>query len=217
MPFAGVQLNPGINVEKTPLLLQAGYSTSMMIRFRDGLAQKYGGYQKFYPLSVGGTPRDLHAWQDLNQTPHLAVATTSELDVITNGILLPITPQTLTSSFAPNFSTTIGSNVVNVTDPNITNVTVFDSVFFNTPISVGGLILSGLYPIQSITGVSSYTINASANATATVASGGAVPTFTTTNGSATVQVNFSNHGLAVGGDISFPIATTGNGVTISGL
>jgi hypothetical protein len=53
-----------------------------------------------------------------------------------------------------------------------------------------------------------------------VTGGGAVPTFTTTNGSAIVQVNLAKHGLTVGvgtaHQINFPIATTGNGVTISG-
>ncbi len=217
MAFAGVRLNPGINVEKTPLLLEAGYASGQMIRFRDGLAQKYGGFEKFYALSVGGTPRDLHAWLDLNQDPLLAVGTTTELDVIDGGTLQQITPQTLISDFAPNFSTTNASPTVEIEDANITNVTVFDSVFFNTPIAVGGLILSGLYPIASITGTNKYTITAAENATSTVNNGGAVPTFTTTNGSPTVTVNLTAHGLVDGGDIVFPISTTGNNITIDGL
>ena len=217
MPFAGVKLNPGVNVERTALLLEAGYSYSMMIRFRDGLAQKYGGYSKFYSFSVGGTPRDLHAWQDLNQIAHLAVGTTVEFDVITSGTLQALTPQTLISNFAPNFSTVNGSATVTIVDPNIANVTTFDSVFFDTPISIGGLILSGLYPIASIVGTHSYTITADALATSTVNNAGAVPTFATTSGSTTVTVGLANHGLSVGGDVDFPIPTTGNGITISGL
>ena len=217
MPFAGVRLIPGINVEKTVLLNEAGYSSASMIRFRDGLAQKYGGYQKFYPLAVGGVPRDLHAWQDLNQTPRLAVGTTSQLSVISEGTLQTLTPQTKTTNFAPKFSTTNGSPVVEVDDLNISGVTVFDAVFFNTPISVGGIILSGLYPIESITGGTKYTIRAATNASATVANGGAVPAFTTISGSATVAVTLNGHGLSVGSDAVFPIPTTGNGVTIDGL
>lgn len=217
MAFAGVKLIPGINVERTPLLNEAGYSSASMIRFRDGLAQKYGGYEKFYPLAVGGTPRDLHAWQDLNQADRLAIGTTSQLSVITEGALQTLTPQTMTSDFTPNFSTTNGSSTVEIVDPNINNVTVFDSVFFNTPISVGGIILSGLYPIATITGATSYTIEAASDATATVANGGAVPAFDTTNGSATVTVTLEDHGLAVGGDITFPVSTTDNNVTIDGI
>lgn len=218
MAFAGVRLIPGINVEKTPTLNEAGYSDCSLGRFRDGLFQKIGGWEKFYPLAVAGTPRDLHAWQDLNQVNRLALGTTSQLAVIASGSLRTLTPQTLTSDFAPDFTTTNGSPLVEVDDPNISNVTVFDTAFFNTPISVGGIILSGLYPIESITGTTTYTVRAATDATASVASGGAVPEFTTTSGSSIVSVFLEDHGLTTGSDtIVFAIPTTGNGVTIDGL
>lgn len=219
MAFAGVKLNPGINVERTPLLLEAGYSASQLIRFRDGLAQKYGGWEKFYPLSVGGVPRDLHAWSDLNQNDHLAVGTTTQLSVITSGVLTSLTPQSITTNPAPDFSTVSGSPLVTVVDAGISNVTTFDSVFFNTPVAVtgSGLILSGLYPIEVIIGTTSYQIRATSNASATVSNVGAVPVFTTTSGSSVVSVALTAHGLAAGGTIVFPISTTGNGVTVDGL
>ena len=167
MPFGSVQLIPGVNVERTPTLLRAGFSQSSLIRFRDSLVQKYGGWAKFYAFVVSGTPRDLHAWQDLNNNTHLSVGTTTQLGVVSSGNFLDITPQTLTSDFAPNISTTASSPTVTIIDPNIANVTVYDSVFFNVPVSIGGLILDGLYQIASIVGTSSYTITASANATTT--------------------------------------------------
>lgn len=221
MPFGSVRLIPGVNVERTPTLNEAGYSASQLIRWRDGLAQKYGGWSAFYPLAVAGVPRDLHAWEDLNQDRHLSAATTAQLAVITNGAIEDITPQTFTSNFAPKFTTTIGSPLVEVTDANLTQVvTPFVSVFFNTPISVGGIILSGLYPIEVVTGPTSYKIRAATNATANVTNGGAVPQFTTVNNSANVSVTFNGHGLSVTAPentIVFPIPTTGNGVTIDGL
>ncbi len=77
MPFGAVKLVPGLNFERTPTANEAGYSQTQLIRYRDGLAQKYGGWANFYPLSVGGIPRALHAWQDLNQVKRLALGTTS--------------------------------------------------------------------------------------------------------------------------------------------
>jgi hypothetical protein len=208
---------PGLNLERTPTLLEAGYSQSQLIRFRDSLAQKLGGWSLFYSLSVAGTPRDMHAWSDLNAINHLLVGTTSQLAIITSGVLQDITPQTLTSDFAPDFSTVINTPTVTVVDPNISNVTINDSVLFNTPISVGGLILSGLYPIASITGVHSYTITATSNATSTVNNGGAVPVFTTTSTSSAVSVALTAHGIALlPSTVVLPVATTGNGVTIQG-
>lgn len=216
MPFGAVVLAPGVNVEKTPTLLQAGYSQTQLVRFRDGLVQKIGGWVAFYPLALAGVPRDMHAWADLNSVNHLLVGTTTQLDVITNGVLLDITPQTLTSDFSPNFSTVNTTPTVTIVDPNISNVTINDSVLFNTPISIGGLILSGIYPIASIVGTHSYTIIAKANATSTANNAGAVPVFTTTSTSSIVSVALTKHGTTAGVTVVFPIATTGNGVTVKG-
>jgi hypothetical protein len=220
MPFGGVKLVPGVNVERTPILNEAGYSASQLIRWRDGLAQKYGGWEKFYPLSLSGVPRDLHAWQDLNQTSRLSVGTTVQLAVIGDQVT-DITPRTFLSDFAPDFTTTNGSPVVEIDDPNLTAVVTTNvSVYFNTPISVGGIILSGLYSIETVTGATTYTVRAAMNATASVAGGGAVPEFTTVNNNANVTVDFEDHGLSVTAPentIVFPIPTTGNGITVDGL
>jgi hypothetical protein len=219
MPFGGVKLVPGVNVERTPTLNEAGVVQSQLIRYRDGLLQKYGGWTNFYPFAVAGVPRDLHAWDDLNQVSRLAVGTTAQLGAITGATLRDLTPQTKKTDFAPNFSTTVGSASVLVVDANITNVSTYDSAFFNTPVAVGGVILSGLYPIDSITGAHSYRITAATPATSLVNNGGAVPTFTTVTGSSNVSVTLTAHGLtsAPENTIVFPIPTVVNGITIDGL
>ena len=141
---------------------------------------------------------------DLNATNHLAVGTTTQLVVITDGTLQDITPQTLLSDFAANFSTIINTPTVTVIDPNISNVTTLDAVFFNTPISVGGIILQGLFPISEIVGTHSYQIIAPTNATSTVNNAGAqFPAFTTTSGSASVSVALTAHGESVGNTFDF--------------
>src|SRR6266576_1514945 len=101
MSYGSVTLIPGVNVERTPTLLQAGYSASSLIRFKDSLAQKLGGWVRFFNSTIAGIPRALHAWQDLNQVNHLAVGTTTQFNVITSGNLKPITPQTKTTNPAP--------------------------------------------------------------------------------------------------------------------
>lgn len=204
-------------MERTPTLLEAGYSQTQLGRFRDGLFQKYGGWATFYSLAVSGVPRELHAWADLNSINHLLVGTTTSLNVITSGSLQNITPQTFTSDFAPNFSTVINTATVTIVDPNIANVTVNDAVLFETPISIGGLILAGVYPITRIVGVTSYQITAAKQATSTVNNAGAVPVFTTVSGNATVSVALTAHGItSLPATVVFPKSTTGNGVTIQG-
>lgn len=167
MAFGSVTLIPGVNVERTPTLLRTGVSSSRLIRYKDGLVQKYGGWTKYFSTALGGVPRDLHAWKDLQNTDRLAVATTTQVDVITGSTLQNVTPQKLVSSFTPSISTVASSADVEIDDPNISDVTVYDAVFFDTPVSHGGLILDGLYQITQVTGTSSYKITAPTAATAT--------------------------------------------------
>jgi hypothetical protein len=107
MPIKSVKLIPGVNVEKTPALNEAGISQSSFGRFRDGLFQKIGGWAQYFFYN-SGIPRALHAWQDLNSVGHLAVGTTSSFGVITSGAVNVLTPQQLTTNPAVNFSTVSG-------------------------------------------------------------------------------------------------------------
>src|SRR5262245_42767178 len=109
MPFAAVKLKPGVNVEATATALQAGYSESALGRFRAGFFEKLGGWTKYYSFALAGVPRALQSWIDLNLTKWLGIGTTTNLSVINNTTLdlTAITPQTKTTDFAPNFSTTI--------------------------------------------------------------------------------------------------------------
>jgi hypothetical protein len=217
MAWASITLKPGINIEATPTLNQTGYTNSQLIRWKGGLAQKLGGWSMYYPVTVDGSPRFTHAWQDLAGGKHLALGTTTDLEDICAGAYLNIGPQLLTSNVTADFATIIGSNIVTIVDPTLSGITTSAVVFFNTPVSVGGIVLSGPYQVNTVVGATSYTIKAATNASTTVASpGGAVPTFTTTLGSSSVTVTIADHGLAAGDDIVFPLPTTVDAVTISG-
>jgi hypothetical protein len=217
MPFASLTLQPGVNTEATPVALRAGYAQAMMSRFRSGFFEKLGGWVRYYAFALAGFPRALQAWLDLNENPWLAIGTTSVLNVIDDtGALTSITPQTKTTDFSPDFTTVSTSASVTVQDPNISNVTVNDTVEFRVPIAVGGLILSGAYPIITIIGTHQFTITAASPATGSVTNGGTVPVFTTTSGSSAVSVLLATHGLLVGSSIVFPLSTTVGGLTIQG-
>jgi hypothetical protein len=217
MPYGSVTLVPGINTERTPTANEAGISQSQLIRFRDSLVQKYGGNQKFYSFNIAGVPRDLHAWQDLNAGQHLLAGTTSSLNMITNGSLVNITPQQLSSNFTPNFSVVANGSTVTVTDPNINNVTVFDSVMFNTPIVIGSTIISGLFPIVTTLGGTGYTIQLATNAGTTSNNTGTLPLFQTATSSNLVNVLMTAHGIGTGGTIAFQATTSISGVSVYGI
>ncbi len=216
MPILPIKIRPGINTTLTPTLNEAGWSDSNLIRFVNGLPQKIGGWNKFWPFSMGSAIRAMFDWQDFDGNDRLAVGAAGSFGVITNNNLTDLTPQTLESDFAPDFSTTLGDATVVIDDPNISNVTTYDAVYFNTPIAVGGIILSGLYPITLVTGTTTYEIEGSSNATANVTSGGDVPVFDTTSGSATVTVTLDAHGLSIGSRVVFDLSTTVGGIAVAG-
>ena len=217
MPYGSVTLQPGVNVERTPTVLKTGISQSQLIRFRDGLVQKYGGWKNLFASAFAGVPRELHAWQDLNAVDHLGVGTTQGLSVLTAGQPVTITPRTQTDNVAVNFSTVMTSPTVTIVDSALSVVSAGDTVVINTPIAIGGLVLYGPYVVQS-GGSTTYTITAAANATSTVNNAGAVPVFTTSSGSSTVAVAIAAHGLLAidAPTVVFTAPTTGNGVTIQG-
>lgn len=217
MPIVGLKLIPGVDVEKTEALNQSGVSVSNLIRYESALIQKLGGWLRYYAFAFLNIIKDLHAWQDLSAIGYLSIGTATQLATLSNGALNDITPQTLVSDFAPNFTTAIGDFEVEVTDPNISNVTVLDSIFMETPVSVGGIILAGTLPITTITGVNSYKVTNPIAATAVETNAGAVPVFDTTAGTSSVTVTLADHALTAGvSRFTFPIATTGGGVTILG-
>ena len=129
---------------------------------------------------------------------------------------------TITSSLGipVSFSTTAGSSTVLIDDTG-SSLDAFDVVDVKTQISVGGLILFGLYRVTPIS-VNQYSIQARdvlgnpAYATSTVTGGGAVPSFEFTSGSAIVRVTLNNHGLQVGDTFPVLIPVVAGNVVISG-
>jgi len=232
MPRAALQLIPGVDQNETQALNQAAISECNLIRFiydkkGQGLVQKLGGWTAYYPQPIQTITRALWAWEDTNAVQYLALgnqASTSNLQsslqIISNSNLTTITPRTLTTNPSLNFSTVSGSSTVTIIDSGI-STSSFDTVFISTQVSIGGLILSGFYPVTVVSGTT-YTIQAlsllgtPALATSTVSNAGAVPQYTTTNSSSIITVTLANHGYAVGGTYSALLPTVFNGVTIFG-
>ena len=234
MPHQSFKILPGVDQNKTLALNEAAVSISQLIRFipdrtMGGLVQKLGGWSKYYPNTIGSIIRCLWAWEDTNTNSYLAVGAEGvpaggggALQVIESGGATDITPQTTTVNIAVSFSTTSGSNEVTVTDTG-RNADNYDVVDIQTQVSVGGIILFGQYQVSNPGGsANTYKIYATnilgdpALATSTVANGGLVPEFDTTNGSDFVDVTLANHGYFVGDTFPVLVAISVGGVTLYG-
>jgi hypothetical protein len=213
-----VKLIPGVRAEQTPLLLQTGITQSNNIRWRDGLAEKIGGWKKFYNAAIAGPVRELWTWADLDGANHLAAAGGNNVNVITGTSLSPVGPLAATRH-PSGLATTAGSPLVVVTDTG-SNASTYESVTLQTPYAISGaggfVIYPGSYPIVAVADGSHYTINIGQNATLT-ASTGTLCTISSTLGSATFTVALPNHNLAVGASFSIILPTAVGGVVLSGF
>lgn len=226
MPHATMKLIPGVDQNRTPTLNEAAISSCNLIRFqpdRQGVAlpQKLGGWLKYYSTAVSGVPKAMWAWQDAYASPYLAIGTTTGLYSLSSaGTLSNISAQGYTVDKPVSVSTTAGSATVKITDT-ASNVQSGDTVFIRTQIAVGGLVLFGSYYCTFIDADNFY-INASdaagypVFATSTVANGGIVPKFDSTNGSNIITVTLPAHGYAVNQFFAILISTTFAGVTLYG-
>lgn len=214
MPFQKILLQPGVDVQRTKTLNSGSWSTSNLIRWREGLLEKMGGWGHLNTTPIPGIVRGLHAFQDLNGIDYIAAGSSSRLELYTSGNLYDITPIRATVNIAVDFSTVISTTTVTIKDV-AHGASAEDWINIVIPVSVGGIIIQGFYIITSIIDLDNYTITAGV-ATATVNNGGAVPVFTTVNTTNVVTVTFANHGYVIGNAFTVQVSTVVGGLTIFG-
>jgi len=232
MPHAAVELVDGVNVNRTPALNQYGLSASQCIRYQYDdtgapLVQKLGGWTRYLTSTTADVVRALWGWEDTNAVAHLAFGTQNvgqtgqaQLSVSTNGAIQNITPTFTADNVAPAASTTAGSAIVTITDATTTGITNFDAVYIQTHISVGGLILFGLYQcIQDSTNtyqIAAFDKLGEPLPAPSTSSAAAVAAFAVTSGKNVVTVTLNSHGYQVGDTYPALISTTVGGVTLYG-
>ena len=236
MGHTTLKLTPGVNVTDTPLLNEAGVSEANLIRYMPdkamgAVAQPIGGWTRFFGNAYNDVIRGLWAWEDTEDNAHLAVGVQTNtggtnqatLSVITNGAQQVITPQTTTESAVPAVSTTSGRSYALITDNTVTGVTQYDSVYIAVQLSVGGIVLFGLYQCNPDGYIASNAyhveiVDVLGNPLPAPSSSSSVsvPNLATTSGSSTVTVTLPNHGYQVGDNFPVVVATTVGGVTFQG-
>ena len=224
MPFSELNIVPGVNVETSPADNPLGIQESTFIRWRANLPEKRGGCSLYINQQLSGVPTALKPWGSLQNENFLAIGTPSNVYTYnaTTSTLFDISPLNQHEGLAePTFTTGVGENYVQITEANSPALTAFDSIQFNTPVSVGGLILNAIYPLVSTSVGHSFVIDAGYPATSAVTDAlGTLPRFETTAGLSRVIVEFpiqyQYDSLAVGDRIGFSVPTTVGGIEIYG-
>jgi hypothetical protein len=218
MPQTPLNMLPGVNAEKSKTLNEAGFSSSQLIRFFQKMAQKLGGWSRLSSTALIGTCRGLFAWASLNGDGYIAAGTEQRLEVWNEGAIYDITPIYATNNlgYPAPFSTYSGQATIIVYDPN-TSPSSGDWVNIASDVAIGGIVLQGLYQVQSVIDGTHYTITAASAATSHVIAGGVTSQFHTYNGQSTIVVTLANHGYTATTSIyTVYVSTTIAGITLSG-
>ena len=167
MPLQKYVFRPGINKEGTAYSNEGGWFNSNLIRFRKGLPEKIGGWQKASTNSFKSTGRALHAWVDLAGTKFLGLGTTWKYYVLEGSTYNDVTPIRATTTNGIVFAATNGSTTITATDSNHGAI-INDFVTISGAVSLGGLItaevLNQEYQITSVPSVNTFTFTATATA-----------------------------------------------------
>ena len=172
MPLTKLQFNPGINKEMTDLMSKGGWTDGNLVRFRKGLPEKIGGWEKGTDASYLGTGRALIGWVALDATKYLGLGTTFKYYIKQGSDFDDVTPiRSTTSAGDVTFSATNGDATITVTDTSHGAVQN-DFVTFSGAASLGGNITAAVlnqeYQITTVVNTNSYQIEAKDSSGATV-------------------------------------------------
>ena len=221
MSLQNLKFRPGIVRETTSYTNEGGWYDGDLVRFRFGLPEKIGGWEKVTSNTFQGSCRSLHNWIAFDGSDYLGGGTNLKF-YIENGLQFhDITPIRKTSSLTAAALATVNTETtVTVTDPSH-GALQDDFVTFSGLSDVNGIPAGNLnieHQITSITDSNIYVITVASAATSTgTGSGG--DAFT-----ATYQVNTGPNAAAGGtgwsaglwgGIVDGATATTLNGAISS--
>ena len=164
MPLNKVIFRPGINREGTDYDNEGGWFDVNLVRFRNGRAQKIGGWAKETVETFLGKARALHAWVSLAGTKYLGTGTTWKYYVKEGNKFNDVTPiRATTSAGDVTFSASDGDATITVTE-SAHGAEINDFVTFSGAATLGGLITASVlnqeYQIATVTNANVFTIEA---------------------------------------------------------
>ena len=172
MPLQKLALKPGVNRENTRYTSEGGWYESDKVRFRQGMPEKIGGWERISSNTFLGICRSLHSWVTLVNLTITSVGTHLKYYLEDGGAYYDITPIRATVTLTNPFTTVSGSATVTVTDAN-GGYSNGDFVTFSDASAAGGLTLNGEFQITYATG-NTYTITAASTASSSATGGGTV-------------------------------------------
>ena len=168
MPLTKLQFRPGVNRETTSYTNEGGWFDGDKIRFRFGVPEKIGGWERATESTFLGTCRALKPFVALDGSQYMGLGTNLKYYIEEGGAYYDITPiRATTAAGDVTFSATNGSTTLTVADT-AHGAVAGDYVTFSGAVSLGGNITAAIlnieYRIDTIIDDNSYTVVASVSA-----------------------------------------------------
>lgn len=229
-----VQVQSGVNTQATPTANAGRWSSSNLVRFKDGFLQKLGGWEQLTATTVTGKSRGLHAFADLSGNKYLLTGSSTAAQVYFNGTLYTFglfgTVSNPPVTLDPNtFQFTGWLHSGGLLDPNDyivkdigSNRSMGDTMRFNIPASVDVVTFyPKSYTITSVLNADEFTINDPTLSSQNVVWGGQPPLFVSPNPASSVDltqfgVGLTSHGKNAGDTFNVDLATSVGGVDLFG-
>ena len=172
MPVKKLNFKAGVNRETTRYAADGQWYETEKVRFRRGLPQKIGGWERLSSATFEGIARSLHNWATLGLQNLVSVGTHLKYYLEKGGAYYDITPiRETTSAGDVTFAAVNGDATITVSDTangSIQN----DFVTFSGAASLGGNITAAVlnqeYQIATRINANSYTIEAKDTSGSTV-------------------------------------------------
>ena len=192
MPLSKLQIAPGIDKQNTEYGAEGRWVDCDNVRFRYGLPEKIGGWEKVTSDALVGATRAILSYSDLKGVKYIVYGTNKKLYAYSEGSYADITPTRSTGTGnITQFATTNGSSTVTVTDSSHGALIGDFVTIASVSGAVGGISAANLqgefeiltvpdddtYTIEAKAAASSETTGATANATYQVNTGAAVSLF----------------------------------------
>jgi hypothetical protein len=202
MPVQKLQFKPGVNRENTRYSAEGQWYDTDKVRFRRGLPQKIGGWQRLSSNTYLGVARSLHNWITLSQQNLVAVGTNLKYYLERGGAYYDITPiRATTAAGDVTFAAFTDSLTIFVTDV-AHGAAQGDFVTFSGAVTLGGNItaevLNQEYQVATVIDDDTYTITSAVAANAS----------DTGNGGASVVGTYQ---IPIGNEIEVPFTGWGGG------
>jgi len=188
MPLSKLQIAPGIDKQNTEYGAEGRWVDCDNVRFRYGLPEKIGGWEKVTSDALVGATRAILSYSDLGGVKYIIYGTNKKLYAYSEGSYADITPTRATGTGnITQFATTNGSTTVTVTDSSHGALIGDFVTIASVSGAVGGISaanLQGEFEILTVPNSNTYTIEAKAAASSTTTGATANATYQLNTGAA---------------------------------